>query len=93
MKLSSKASTADSVLPAYLSPWLLSSVALYGVSFLLTVRVLAVNPLSVASPAMAGATFGLITLLSWVLLGEALGMQKLAGIVLICGGIWLLARA
>lgn len=80
-------------LSTWVSPWFLSSVALYGLSFLLTVRVFAVNPLSVASPAMAGCTFLLITLASWLLLGEGIGYQKLAGITLIFLGIVLLTRA
>lgn len=78
---------------ALFSPWLLGAVVLYGMSFLLTVRVFAVNPLSVASPAMAGTTFLLITLSSWLLLGEGLGPQRLAGIGLIFVGIVLLTRS
>lgn len=77
----------------WFSPWLLCALAFYGLSFLLVVRVLAVNPLSVASPAMAGGTFLLITLASWLLLGEGLGFQKVAGIALIFLGIVVLTRS
>lgn len=80
-------------LAAWMSPWLFFAVALYGVSFLLMVRVYAVNPLSVASPAMAGGTFVLVTLASAILLGEGMGLQKLAGIALIFLGIVLLSRS
>jgi multidrug transporter EmrE-like cation transporter len=79
-------------LTPWLSPWLFSAVALYGISFLLMVRVYAVNPLSVASPTMAGGTFLLITLASSVFLGESIGVQKLSGIGLIFIGILLLSR-
>ena len=65
----------------------IGAVALYGLSFLLTVRVSAVNPLSIASPAMAGCTFLLIALASSVVLHEAMGLQKLLGMGLIVIGI------
>ena len=74
------------------SPWLLLAVALYGLSFLLTIRVFAVNPLSVASPTMAGATFFLIATRSAILFGESFGLQKAAGILLIFVGIFFLTR-
>ncbi len=79
--------TAATGLAAWLSPWLIGAVVLYGVSFLLTVRVFAVNPLSVASPAMAGCTFLLIAVASSTVLHEAMGLQKLLGMGLILIGI------
>ena len=93
MKYAGSAGHTGKSLAAWLSPWLLGSVVLYGMSFLLTMRVLAVNPLSVASPAMAGSTFLLVTLASWLLLGEGLGYQKLIGIALIFAGIVVLTRS
>jgi multidrug transporter EmrE-like cation transporter len=92
MKYAGQEQHIGKTLASWLSPWLLSAVVLYGLSFLLTVRVFAVNPLSVASPAMAGCTFLLIALASWSLLGEGLGYQKLAGIGLIFIGIAVLTR-
>ena len=86
----SAARSGASPLAQWLSPWLLAAVVLYGVSFLLTVRVFAVNQLSVASPAMAGCTFVLIALASSVLLNEGMGLQKLLGMGLILIGIVLL---
>jgi len=72
---------------AWLSPWLLASVALYGLSFLLTIRVFANNALSVASPLMAGLTFLCIVMASWLVLGETMDVRKIGGIVLILAGI------
>ena len=89
MKFAGRDGAATTGLAAWLSPWLPGAVALYAVSFLLTVRVFAVNPLSVASSAMAGATFVLIALASTVLLHEAMGLQKLLGMGLILLGILL----
>ena len=89
MKYAGRDGAAASGVAAWMSPWLLGAVALYAASFLLTVRVFAVNPLSVASPAMAGATFFLIALASSLLLNEAMGVQKLLGMGLILVGILL----
>lgn len=80
-------------LQAWLSPWLAGAVALYGLAFVLMVRVYAVNPLSVASPIMAGGVFFLIALTSMLFLGEGLGIQKIMGIALIFFGIVLLSRS
>ncbi|HZW23313.1 hypothetical protein [Noviherbaspirillum sp.] len=78
---------------SWLSPWLFGAVFLYGLAFVLMVRVYAVNPLSVASPTMAGGTFLLVALASWLLLGEGMGVQRIAGIFLIFLGIYVLTRS
>jgi multidrug transporter EmrE-like cation transporter len=93
MKYAGRNPDAVKGLAMWLSPWLLTALVFYGLSFLLVVRVYAVNPLSVASPVLAGGTFFLITLISWLLLGESLGYQKIAGIGLIFLGIVVLTRA
>ena len=77
--------------PAYLSPWVALALAFYGASFFLTIRVLAVNSLSVASPVMAGATFLLIAIAAATLFGEPLPLARIAGMTLIVAGIALLA--
>lgn len=98
MKFAGRAGLSDaeaavdtsSRLLAWLSPWLLASVALYGLSFLLTIRVFANNALSVASPLMAGLTFFCIVMASWLVLGETMDVRKIGGILLILTGIVML---
>ncbi len=87
MKFAGRAGVEGGGLAAWLSPWLLGAVVLYGMSFLLTMRVFARNELSVASPLMAGLTFGCIVLASWLILGESIDARKLGGIALILAGI------
>ena len=77
----------------WFSPWLLLALALYGISFLLTIRVFASNPLSVASPAMAGGAFLLVSVAGWLLFAEDMTPQRMAGIGLIFAGIVLLTRS
>ena len=93
MKLAGRADPTAGGTATWLSPWLIAAVVLYGCSFLLTVKVYAANPLSIASPAMAGCTFFLIALASTFLLGESMGVQKVLGICLVFAGIVLLTRA
>lgn len=82
----------ESLLQQLGSPWLLGALALYGLSFLLTVRIYAVNSLSVAAPVMAACTFVLIYLLSFALLREPITLIKVAGLGLIVSGIYLVLR-
>ncbi len=77
----------------YLSPYPLIGLALYGASFVLTLRIYADYPLSVISPLMAGAIFMLISLASALFFGEAITLHKIAGIVLIVAGIALLSSS
>lgn len=77
----------------WFSYWLLSAVAFYGLSFLLTIRVYAANPLSVASPLMVGGTFLLIVLGGWLAFGESISITKLIGIMFILSGIVILSRS
>lgn len=77
---------------AWLDPVLALAVMLYGLSFLLTVKVYAVNPLTIAAPVMAGGTFVLIAIAGTWLLGETPGLTRLAGMALIFAGIVLIVR-
>lgn len=85
--------TTNPSLKSFISPWLVAGVVLYGISFVVTVRIYADHPLSVISPLMAGAIFVLICLASAVFFDEPLSPYKVAGITLIIAGIALLTRA
>lgn len=60
------ATTEVTRLQTWLSPAILIGLALYGLSFVLTIRIYASFPLSVISPIMAGAIFSLVALASVV---------------------------
>ena len=64
---------------------------LYGIAFILTIRIYADYPLSIISPLMAGAIFLLVGLASNLVFSEPLTVQKLAGMALIVAGIGLLS--
>lgn len=75
------------------SPAVLLGVVLYAASFALTLRIYAQFPLSLISPLMAGAIFVLVSAASVVLFSEPITPHKVAGMVLIVGGIVLLSRS
>lgn len=92
IKWSSRVVSHESALSAWFSPWLIIAVTLYGFSFLLTVRVFATNPLSVAAPLMAGSVFVLIAVSSIIFFGENMTLYKGFGMAFIILGIILLCR-
>ena len=87
-----RASTELTRWQTWLTPGILIGLALYGLSFVLTVRVYADYPLGIISPLMAGAVFLLINLFSAFVFHEPMTLMKLLGIMLIVAGIALLSQ-
>ena len=73
-------------------PVTLVGLACYGGAALLYIVALRRIPMSVALPCTA-ASYVAIALIGHFAFGEALGAQKLAAIMLICGGVVLLAAS
>lgn len=80
-------------LDAWLNAELLLAVGLYGLAFLLTVKVFAVNPITIAGPIMAGSTFVLVGCAGVLIFSEALTLLRLLGMACILTGILLMTRA
>lgn len=78
---------------SFISLPVFAGALLYGIAFILTIRIYADYPLSIISPLMAGAIFLLIALVSALLFGEPLGARKFAGMALIIAGIGFLASS
>ena len=76
----------------WLSPLILLGLGLYGLSFILTVRIYALFPLGIVSPLMTGAIFLLINIAAVVFFSEPITLQKVGGIALIVAGIGLLSH-
>lgn len=93
MKYASKSNISLNILGHQVSAWLFPAVFLYGLSFLLTIKVLETNDLSIASPMMAGLTFFLVALTSYFILGEGFNAQKILGVCFVVLGIVFLARS
>jgi drug/metabolite transporter (DMT)-like permease len=73
-------------------PWLWLALACYGISVIAWVVGLSRIPVSQAYP-MLSMNYVLMVPLAWWLLGEAPNAQRLAGIVVIIAGVFLVARS
>ena len=86
----------DSVVPVglqlALEPRILGGTGCYALSLVLWVMALSRTEVSVMYP-MVSIGFALNALLAWWLLGEALSLQRIAGIAVIMLGVVLVARS
>lgn len=73
--------------------WVALGAALYIAGFLVWMVVLARNELSVVYPIAVGATLALSSLAALLLLGEAVGALRAAGIACILLGVVLIVRS
>lgn len=81
-----------SLIPKILqSPWLVSGMILFGMSFLIYLFVLAKLQLNIAYPIFVSAGVILISLASYFIFKETLSWVQLGGVVFIIFGIFLLA--
>ena len=77
---------------AAFNPFILLGMACYGLGFLVWLVVLAKAEVSYAYPLISlGYVFTAV--LAWVLIGEALTTTRMAGILIICLGVFLVARS
>ena len=83
--------TFESIFKTLLSPLVLAGFLAYGVSSVIWLFVLQKFPLSVAYPALS-LTYVAIVILSIVFLKEPFSPPKIAGIILIIFGVYLLFR-
>ena len=74
------------------SPMLLLAVMLYGTSFILTIKVYALNDLSAAAPFMAGGSFVLVAIVSTLFLSEVITVFRVIGMGLIIAGLLFLSH-
>lgn len=74
------------------SPYLIFGLTLYGLSFLIWLRVLTFNDLSRAYPIFATIVFLLTTAGSIIFLNETVSLLRFLGIAIMLVGIYLVAR-
>lgn len=81
-----------SAFTAVTSPLVLTGLAVYGASAVLWLLVLSKLPLSVAYP-FVGLGFVVTLLFGWLVLGEQINVLRVAGTLLIVGGVVLVAQS
>lgn len=80
----------NSILKIAMSPYILTGLFLYGMSFVFYILVLSKAELSKAAPTVQAMTILLIVLISVFFLNEPFGFSKAAGIILVLIGVFLL---
>lgn len=87
-----KAKLIEELTKAATSPFILLGLTLYGLSFIIWLRVLSFNDLSRAYPIFATIVFLLTTLGSIIFLKESLSPFRVLGIIIILFGIYIVAH-
>lgn len=80
------------ILKVAFNPYLIVGLGLYGLSFLIWLRVLTFNDLSRSYPIFATIVFLLTTIGSVIFLNENVSLLRLLGICIMLLGIFLVAR-
>lgn len=83
----------ESLTKAALNPLILVGLVLYGLSFLIWLRVLSFNDLSKSYPIFAACVFLLTTAISLKVLNESISLNRIFGIVIMLVGIFIVARS
>lgn len=81
------------LLKAAFSPLIIFGLTLYGLSFVIWLRVLSFNDLSKAYPIFATCVFVLTTLGSMIFLKEAVSYLRIIGIAIMLLGIFIVSRS
>jgi multidrug transporter EmrE-like cation transporter len=88
-----KAKLIADLTKAAFSPFIIAGLALYGLSFIIWLRVLSFNDLSRAYPIFVSFVFLLTTAGSIIFLKESVSLMRVLGIVIILSGIYIVARS
>jgi small multidrug resistance pump len=83
--------SANSLLEQILAPRSIAGLALYAVAAIFYMYALRKIPVSVAFPSVS-LSYVLVVVAAYWFFDEPLGWSKLAGIALVCAGVFLLAR-
>lgn len=83
--------SGDTLLKQFLSPQSILGLGLYFAAAVCYMYALRKLPVSVAFPSVS-LSYVIVALLAYWMMGESLGPLKLAGIALICGGVFLITR-
>lgn len=81
----------QNVIPMFLNPWVFSGLAVFGVSSVFWLAVLSRLPLSLAYP-MVSLAYVVVTFASIIFFKESVSLVRWIGVLVICGGVFLISR-
>ncbi|MCP5433770.1 MAG: small multidrug resistance protein [Alphaproteobacteria bacterium] len=89
----SRVSAGDAgLISMVVNPYFIGGLMFYGVNVILFAKALDQAPVSIAYPILAGFGFALLVLASGLIFGERMSLVQASGLLLVAGGIWLMAR-
>jgi multidrug transporter EmrE-like cation transporter len=88
----SKTKLISDITHVVMNPFIIVGLALYGLSFLIWLRVLTFNDLSKSYPIFAAIVFLFTTIGSVIFLKENVSFLRVIGIIIILFGIFIVAR-
>ena len=90
-RISSVRDAAGKLIQAFMNPYILSGIAIYGFTTLVWLVILSRVKLSIAYP-MLSSGYVLSILFSWMLFKESIPKVRIIGAVIICIGVYLVAQ-
>lgn len=82
----------QNVIPMFLNPWVFTGLAVFGISSVFWLAVLSRLPLSLAYP-MVSLAYVVVTFASIILFKEHVSIIRWIGVMVICGGVFLISRS
>ncbi|MCW5747921.1 MAG: EamA family transporter [Alphaproteobacteria bacterium] len=82
----------ETILQQLLKPQTIIGLVLYALAAFLYIVALRKIPVSVAFPSVS-LSYAIVAVLGYFLFGEPFGLHKIAGLVLIVAGVWLVNQA
>ncbi len=90
-RISSVRGAVEKLAQAFMNPYILSGIAIYGFTTLVWLVILSRVKLSIAYP-MLSSGYVLSILFSWMLFKESIPKVRIIGAVIICIGVYLVAQ-
>jgi len=81
-----------SILSGYLSPWFIGALFFYGVNVMVFAKALDYLPVHIGYPILAGCSFIMLNVASWIFFGDKLTLTQLIGLCITMLGIFLLSH-
>ena len=90
-RINSIRDASEKLIQAFLNPYVLSGIAIYGFTTLVWLIILSRVKLSIAYP-MLSSGYVLSILFSWMLFKESIPKIRIIGALIICIGVYLVAQ-
>ena len=85
------AQLVQNIIPMFLNPWVFAGLVAFGISSVFWLAVLSRLPLSLAYP-MVSLAYVVVVFASVIFFKESVSLTRWIGVLVICGGVFLISR-